>query len=454
MSSAPAGSSGSGTGSTANVFTPAGQPAAGDKLNSIISGLPTTASGTPAGQYYPLAQDFLANYITGNTGQDQMITGAQTASDFTTSTAFPQTTSDSAALSKDAQSVLPYSQTALTNANDPQYTTNVTAAEKNPYYAPALKGAQQAADIGTAGASTLASDANQTLNTAYDPQGALYKQGQTGALDYANVANSMSGVSGTPYGSSVSANALTNYDLNWQDKQLSRQEGALKSADTALTDASKLAYTSSGYPSSVYTKNITDINAALKARDAASLTGAETSSSILGQAGTADATAASLDSAALKDLSTYTSLPYNTNTKIADTNLTGINDVTNLGNSANTSLQQTVSDLESYLGLGQSASKISGDLGATGLSELSSATQGIGSAASTANTLFGTGSSGSSSGSGLLSNLFGSGSGAGFTTAGDTISADALAGTSAITDAFGGATTADAGATAALAASV
>jgi hypothetical protein len=406
----PAGSSGTGTGSTANVYTPMGQPAADQQFQDILGSFPTSPSATPAGKYYDYSGKWLASMIDSPYAAQGTDT-AQAAYNYEANTAFPQSTAESTALDQTGAWALPSAKTALYYGTDPQYQKNVDAAVSNPYYAPALTGAQQAADIGTKGATALATGANQTLDTAYDPQKKLYDRGQSNTLDYANVTNAMSGLGGTPYGSSVSANALTNYDLNWQDKQLGRQEKALGAADTALTDASKLAYTSSGYPSKVYTGNLADINTSLTARDKALNTGAVTSGDIMSSVGTADKTAAGLDSAALKDYSYYGQLPYAEKATQTKDTLSGINDVVTLGNNQYTLPQQTIQDLESYLKLGQSASTISGDLGKTGLSELGTAASGLGSASSA---LFGTGGSGSSGlvSSGGLGGLFSGGSAA------------------------------------------
>lgn len=401
----PAGASSNMPGASASVYTPTAQPAADTKLQDFINSFPT-ATDSPAGQYYKDAQDWLKSF-TSDLSSTQATDASQAALHFTQDTAFPQATADSAALDTAAASTLPYGQTALSYGFDPQFTTNVTAAENNPYYAPALSGAQQAADIGTAGASRLASSANQTLNTAYDPERALYNQGRTGALDYANVANSMSGLGGTPYGSSVTANTLSNYDLNWGDRQLGRQEKALPIADTALSDASKLAYTASGYPSKVYTGNLADITTALNARDTGASKGAATDSEILGATGTADKTAQTLDSNALKDYAYYGSLPYSTQVLEGKNALSGINDVVGLGNEAYTLPQQDINNLESYLKLGQSSSTISGNLGATGLNELTGAASGLGGLASTANNLSGGGITSALGGSGATSALGG-----------------------------------------------
>lgn len=358
----PAGSSGTGTGSTANVYTPTGQPAADTQLQSNIYALPS-AKDSPAGYYYPKAQSLYSTYFANPTDISLATQGADTAYTYGVGTAYPEATAASGALYGAGSTVLGYGAPAVTAANT-------------------------------------------TLTTAYDPQNALYKRGQGQALDYSNVASSAAGIGGTPYGASVSGNVLSNYDLNWQDRQLGRQEKALTSYDAAITAAAN-----------------------------ADLAGASI-----------DTSAANLANAGLSDLTTYSYYPYKTSAAIGSSQLTGINDVVALGNNQYLLPQQQTQDLQSYLGLGQSASQISGSLGATGLSELSSAATGIGSLANTGTSLYktasGTGSSGSTSSSdtGSSGTYYGGGSDYTTTAATDT-SGLSSAGSSAGTD-FGYATTA------------
>src|SRR6266568_4839028 len=167
-----AGSSGTGTGKNANAYLPTAQPAADTRFQDILGGFPSTAGATPAGVGYTNATNWLTNLMNSpyiNTALDT----AALANTYEAGTAFPQA---------------------------------------------------------TGAASQLYGAGGQVLNTAFDPQGALYRQGQSNALDYANVTNAMSGVGSSPYGSRVAADALSNYDLNWGDRQLKREEGGLTSA--------------------------------------------------------------------------------------------------------------------------------------------------------------------------------------------------------------------------------
>jgi hypothetical protein len=407
MSSSPAGTSSNMPGADASVYTPTAQPAADQSLQNLIASFPS-ATGSPAGTYYGQAGNILSDYILKNPAMDLSLNTANAAQTFDQGIAFPQATGDAYSLSQASGRGLPYGDAALAYGYDPQYNKNITAAENNPFYAPALAGAQQAADIGRGGADQLFTGARQTLDTAFDPQGRLYNRGRADSLDYSAVTSAMAGLGGTPYGASVASSALSNYDLGWQDKQLGRQEKALGVADTTFSDAAKLADTSAAYPSSTYTGNITDISKALGARNTGAAVGGGTYGSILGASGTADTTAAKLDSGALSDYTTYGALPYKTNVGIGKDELAGIDSVTALGNNQYLLPQQGINDLESYLKLGQSSSTISGDLGKTGLSELSSTAGGFGQLASGANSLFG----GSSSGGAGLGSIFSGAGGA------------------------------------------
>lgn len=207
-----------------------------------------------------------------------------------------------------------------------------------------FNGAQTAASIGQLGGQQLGQAAGQILNTAFDPQSALFNQTQGHVIDQANAANAMAGVGNTPYGASVVANDLGNFDINWQNNQLNRQQTGLGAAQSAYPAATNLYSASSA-------------------------------------------------------------LPYTAGTTFASNALQGLGSQVNLGNSQYALPQATISDLLNYLGTGQQASTISGNLGALGLQEEQNSMSGIGN-------LFGTLTGGLFGNSGLfggISNLFGGG---------------------------------------------
>ena len=266
----PSGSSGSGGGSTANVYTPRAQGAADtmyqDIVRDMLAKIGTTGAGSPAGWAYPQGQrayGFFDPFTEGTWG-----TGA---------------------------------------ANT------------------ALAGANAAADMGTAGARRLYGAGSDILTAGFDPQRELFRQTQQRLLDQSNVANAMAGLGGTPYGASVNANALGNFDINWENNLLDRMTKAGGAANPLLTGATSLYSTSSA-------------------------------------------------------------LPYTTGTTIGGNAIDALSRLTQLGNNQYLLPQQIIGNLKSYLGLGQQASDISGQLGQRGFDQTAS---GIGGALSGANLLFG-----------------------------------------------------------------
>ena len=80
----------------------------------------------------------------------------------------------------------------------------------------------------------LQTGANSIMNTAFDPQNALYNRTQQQLQDQINSSNSMNGTAMTPYGAGVGANAMSNFNIDWQNQQLQRQATGLGAAGTAL----------------------------------------------------------------------------------------------------------------------------------------------------------------------------------------------------------------------------
>ena len=317
----PAGAGGSGQGGT--VYTPANQPLVDQAWQNTVLPLYNASAnggaGTPAGVNYPIAQNAVTSGLLNPATQAQATAGAGAAGNIGTG-ALPTVAS-------------------LTQAGG-----------SNPYYDEAALAAQQGAAIGGQGATNLAAGANQTLSTAYDPQGALFNRTQQQTLDQSNAVNAMSGVASTPYGASVTGNNLSNFDINWQNNQLSRQQTGLASAGSALPIASSLATTSGAAPSSTYNTNISNEQSQIAS-------------------GLTNATSAS----------TAAALPYNTGATIANNTTSGLTNLTNLGNNQYLLPEQVLNNLQSYLGLGQTASMNSISAGQTGLNELGGALNGVGS---------------------------------------------------------------------------
>jgi hypothetical protein len=80
----------------------------------------------------------------------------------------------------------------------------------------------------------LQTGANSILNTAFDPQNALYARTQQQLQDQTNSALSQRGIGMSPYGAGVASNAMSNFNIDWQNQQLQRQATGLGAAGTAL----------------------------------------------------------------------------------------------------------------------------------------------------------------------------------------------------------------------------
>lgn len=82
----------------------------------------------------------------------------------------------------------------------------------------------------------------QILQTGFDPQNALYDRTQQQIRDQTSATNAMSGLSGTPYGAGVQNQALSNFNIDWQNQQLQRQATAAQGYG-ALNNAVGADYT-------------------------------------------------------------------------------------------------------------------------------------------------------------------------------------------------------------------
>jgi hypothetical protein len=156
----------------------------------------------------------------------------------------------------------------------------------NPYASGAQSGANQVASLGQGvGANQLGASsslfgaaggglpyAQSELVQANDPQNALYNQQYQQLMDQQNATNAMNGVAGSPYAALTSGQAGQTFNNNWLNNQLGRQQTALSGYDSALgaagtadTQASALGNqglqtltASSQLPSQTYNTNISN----------------------------------------------------------------------------------------------------------------------------------------------------------------------------------------------------
>lgn len=418
--------SGSGSGQGATVFNPKFQGAADQALQQLIMPLlalsANAGAGTPAGLNYPIAQQQVNANILDPNRQNLAIGGAQLASDTALGSTAPQAFDSANWLKNLGTMALGNAQTPLNLGWDPRYSQAITDIQNNPYYGTALQGATDAAAMGRTGAGAIEGLAGQMGNavlplmeSGFDPRAALFNRTEGRLMDQTNAINSMSGVGGTPYGASVGANAMSNFDIDWQNQQLARQaQGAAAAGNAANTAgglygaAPGLLSSTSQMPSNVYTGHIGQILNALNQRNQASNQGIAGFGSLLGAGQNALTGANALNLSGLGQQQQFSAAPYNTAAGIGNNSLNALANLTALGNNQFQLPQQEIANLMQYMGLGQSASGLSGQLGNLGFNQTA---QGLGGLLSGANSLFGNNGlfGGGGSGGGLLSGLFGGG---------------------------------------------
>lgn len=87
---------------------------------------------------------------------------------------------------------------------------------------------------------------NSVLNTAFDPQNALYNRTQQQLTDQSRAAQYARGIQSSPYGAAVENLANENFNIDWQNAQLGRQATGLQAAQGAYGSAQGMgnSYTS------------------------------------------------------------------------------------------------------------------------------------------------------------------------------------------------------------------
>lgn len=77
----------------------------------------------------------------------------------------------------------------------------------------------------------------QLMQSAFDPQSALFAQMYQQQQDQSNVTNAQNGVAGTPYGAGLVNQNNQNFDINWQNQQLGRQVQGAQGISSLLSGA-------------------------------------------------------------------------------------------------------------------------------------------------------------------------------------------------------------------------
>lgn len=253
----------------------------------------------------------------------------------------------------------------------PQYQQYVSQIENNPYAAGAQTAATNAGTAATTAgnsaitnANTLTTAGNNTLpysstilNTAFDPQDALYNRTLQQLQDQTRASEAVRGIATSPVGASLENQNLENFNIDWQNNQLGRETQGLTDANSNNTNAANL----------------------------------------FGDANT-------LNSSGITDINSGGSLPYNQYENNIGNILNALNTQGAAGAATNAVPQQTIQDIMSYLGYGQTASNNANNAAYQGFQNANQVGQNIGS-------LFGAvGGSNALSGAGSwLSSLLGGG---------------------------------------------
>jgi hypothetical protein len=152
------------------------------------------------------------------------------------------------------------------------------------------------------------SAANSALNTAFDPQNALYAQQYQQNNDAINASLASRGLATTPYGAGVQNTSDQQFNTNWLQTQLARQA-----------------------------------------------TGAQTASTLQGAAGTGATTGAGLQTTGLNTMLQGASLPFSTAQTIGTDQQQALTALGAQGTTATTNAQSQIADFLQYLGLGNAA---------------------------------------------------------------------------------------------------
>lgn len=100
------------------------------------------------------------------------------------------------------------------------------------------------------GLNQLAPYANTVMQTAMDPQNALYQRTLQQVMDQSGAQNAAAGVGTTPYGAGLQNDALRNFNIDWQNNLLGREISGLGAAGGALGQAGGLANLGQGLSAS------------------------------------------------------------------------------------------------------------------------------------------------------------------------------------------------------------
>ncbi len=365
---------GGGGGGAVNVFQPPAQEEVARQMGQLAGPLVNAASnagaGTPAGQNYPTAQNFVNRFLTG-TGADSPFNDlatrafqpAYTAGTYAAESLFPRGSAQGGTLNQLGFGGVPYAQQALRQGFDPNYGLST------PDFGLALGGARQGATLGGQGANQIYGQAQDIgglvdplITSGFDPQSALYGRSRDQLMGRTGAINAMAGLGGTPYGASVTANALGNFDMDWQNRQLARQAQAAEAARGAAGTAGALYGAAPGLAAG----SAALPNQAILQQLAAANQGA---ASGLGNYGTglqsiinAYQQAQGLPTQALQTAMQFGAAPYNLGQGMTSNALAGLQGATNIGQQQYQLPMQLLQSFQNYLTGGQNAAGLQNQL--------------------------------------------------------------------------------------------
>lgn len=135
----------------------------------------------------------------------------------------------------------------------PQYSGVVSNIMNNPYASLATGAAPTAMAMGensALGAYGLGQNftgaAGDVLNTAFDPQNALYNRTAQQTADQLRAANYAAGVGSSPYGAGLEGQGMANFNIDWQNNLLNRMAMGATAAEGLGTTGATLGQNATG----------------------------------------------------------------------------------------------------------------------------------------------------------------------------------------------------------------
>ena len=117
--------------------------------------------------------------------------------------------------------------------------TSVTNTTSSPIMGPSGPFAALGPQLSASAGNSLTAG-QQALTTSMDPQQALYDRTLQQTQQQQNAAMQSTGMAGSPYGAGIDNQALTDFNIGWQDTQLGRQKTGIEANAAAMAPATGL----------------------------------------------------------------------------------------------------------------------------------------------------------------------------------------------------------------------